>query len=155
MDEIAKPNKKKLWVYIVVAIVVVILIAAGYYFLVIKAAKPIVWDGTYKMTGNLTCTGNIPNLTTVPMDSTFAVSNNNIIEPTIGKIYAIGKNGKASENFQQTANGQTTDVKASYQFYEEGSALKFTADATITLDTTQNGKDFSSVCVGAITGAKQ
>ena len=140
---------------LVIVIIVVALGVAGYFFVFKKAPKPIVWDGTYQMTGDLACEGNFPGLTTVPMNSTFAVSNNNIMEPTVNKIYPIDKNGKATETFQQTTNGVTTDVKASYQFYDEGGVYKFTADGAVTLSATKDGQALSSVCTGTITGAKQ
>ena len=140
---------------LVIVIVVIALGAAGYFFIFKKAPKPIVWDGTYKMAGDLTCQGNFPGLTTVPMNSTFAVSNNNIMEPTVNKIYAIDKNGKATETFQQTANGATTEVRADYQFYEEGGVYKFTATGAVTLSDTKDGQALSSVCTGTITGDRQ
>lgn len=154
MDGNVQP-KKNLWIYIVAIIVVLALAAAAYYFLVIKAAKPIVWDGTYNMAGTLTCKGNIPNLTTIPMSSTISVSNNILTDPDVKETFAIDKNGKATEVFQQTANGVTTAVKADYQFFKEGDAYKFTADGSVTLSATKNGQAFSSVCTGIITGAKQ
>ena len=156
MDENVQPKKKNLWVYIVVIVIVVLLAAAGYYFLIRKAAKPIVWDGTYKMVGTLTCKGNIPGLTTVPMTSTIVVSNNIITDQGVKETFAIDKNGKAAEIFQQTANGVTTDVKADYQFSEEGGAYKFTSDGSVTLSATdKNGQALSSICTGTATGAKQ
>ena len=149
------PKNKKGLLILIIVIVVIALGAAGYYFIVMKAAKPIVWDGTYKMAGDLACQGNFPGLTTIPMNSTFAVSNNNIMEPTVGKIYPIDKKGKAIEIFQQTANGATTEVRADYLFYEEGGIFKFTADGSITLSGTKDGQALSSICTGTITGDRQ
>lgn len=147
-------NKKNSLIYI--AIIIIILGAAGYYFFIRKPAEPIVWDGTYTMAGNLACEGNFPGLTTVPMNSSFAVSNNNIMEPTINKIYPIDEDGKSTEAFEQTANGVTTKVNADYQFYEEDGTYKFTADGAVTLSgTDKTGKALSSTCTGTITGAKQ
>jgi len=149
------PNNKKGLLIFIIVIVVIALGAAGYYFLVMKAAKPVVWDGTYKMAGDLTCKGNFPGLTTVPMNSTFVVSNNNIMEPTVGKIYPIDKKGQAIEVFQQTVNGATTEVRADYQFSKEGDVYKFTANGSITLSATKDGQALSSICTGTITGDRQ
>lgn len=154
MDENTQTNKKNLWISVVV-IVIIALGVAGYYFYSKKMAKPIVWDGSYKMVGNLACKGNFPNLTTIPMDTTFTVSSNNIMEPSISKSFAIDKKGKSTEAFQQTQSGVTTDVKADYQFLDEGGLHKFTAEGVVTLSTVKSGKTLSSVCSGTISGAKQ
>ena len=146
-------SKKSLIVSIV--IVVIVIAAAIYYFGVLQVAKPIVWDGSYKMTGDLPCTGNFPNLTTVPMDSTFTVSNNKIQEPTLGKSFDIDKNGKAVEAAQATNGGINTDIKADYQFYQENGVSKFTANGSITLGAVKDGTTYSSTCAGVITGNKQ
>ena len=152
-------SKKGLWILILV-IIIVALGAAGYYYFVMRktttpAATAVVWDGTYTMTGSLPCTGNIPNLTAIPMNSTFAVANNKIMEPTIGKSFDIDSRGKATETLQQTNSGVTTNVTANYQFYQEGSAYKFTGTGKVDLSTTQNGQTYSSSCSGSVTGAKQ
>lgn len=147
-------SKKKLLIF-AAAIVIVALAAAGYYFIYRKAAKPIIWDGSYKMTGTLTCKGNFPNLTTIPMDSTFTVSNNKIEEPSLGKSFDIDKNGKATEIVQQENNGISSDIKADYQFYQENGAYKFTSTGVMNVSTTKNGKTYSSICDGTITGFKQ
>ena len=128
---------------------------AGYYFYSKKIAKPIVWDGSYKMVGNLACEGNFPNLTNVPMDTNFTVSSNNIMEPSINKSFPIDKNGKSTEIFQQTQNEASTDVKTDYQFLNEGGLYKFTAEAVVTLSTIKSGKTLSSICTGTIAGDKQ
>src|SRR3989339_315933 len=148
MDEsIQQMSKRGWWIYTVVAIVVIALGIAGYYFYFKKIAKPIIWDGSYKMVGNLACNGNFPNLTSVPMDTTFTVSSNNIMEPSISKSYPIDKDGKSTESFQQTQSEVTTDVKADYQFYNESGIYKFTAEAVLTLSTTdKSGKALSSTC---------
>lgn len=145
-------NKKSLLISI---IVIIALGAAGYYFVIKKAAKPIIWDGSYKMVGNLPCTGDFPNLTAIPMNSVFSVSSNKIQEPSLGKSFDIDKNGKATETAQQTQNGISTDIKADYQFYEENGIYKFTATGTLNLSTTKDGKTYSSTCTGTITGDKQ
>lgn len=161
------PNNKKGLLIFIIIIAVIALGAAGYYFIAKKAPEPVtkpivkpvtnpgVWDGTYKMTGNLACKSNIPDLSALPIDSTLTVSNDNIIEPAVNKVFAIDKNGKAAEAFQQTANGETTDVKANYQFYEEGGINKFTADSAVALSATKDGQALSANCTGTITGAKQ
>jgi len=141
--------------FLLIAVVVIALGAAGYFFVIKKTVEPIVWDGTYKMAGDLACQGNFPGLTTIPMNSTFAVSNNNIMEPTVGKIYPIDKKGQATEIFQQTVNGATTEVRADYQFSKEGDVYKFTANGSITLSGVKDGQALSSICSGTITGDKQ
>ena len=150
------PTNKKGLLIVIIVIVVVVLAAAGYYFIIKKAAKPIVWDGSYKMTGALTCKGNFPGLTTVPMDTTVVVSNNKIVDQPIAKSFDIDRHGKATEIVEQTTtNGVTSDAKADYQFYKEGNAYKFTADGTVNISATQNGQKYSSTCSGTITGVKQ
>ena len=143
---------------ILVIIVIAALVVAGYYFLIKKAAKPIVWDGSYKMTGSLTCTGNIPNLTTIPMDTTVTVSGNKIVEELQGtlKSFDIDKHGKATETIEPTTNnGVTTSGKADYQFYQEGGVYKFTATGTIDVSGTKDSTIYSSTCSGTVTGIKQ
>jgi len=141
---------------LIIVIVVVVLAAAGYYFIIKKVAKPIVWDGSYQMTGNLPCTGNFPNLTSIPMNSTFNVKDNKIEEPSLGKSFDIDKYGKATEIVgPTTSNGVTSDAKADYQFYKEGNAYKFTANGTVNISATQNGQKYSSTCSGTVTGVKQ
>jgi hypothetical protein len=148
-------NKKGLLIPIIV-IVVIALAVAAYFFIIKKAAKPIVWDGSYKMTGTLTCTGNFPGLTTVPMDTTVIVSNNKIVDESIAKSFDIDKHGKATEIIEQaTNNGVTSDAKAGFQFYKEDNAYKFTADGTVNISATQNDQKYSSTCSGTVTGVKQ
>ena len=148
-------NKKGLLILIIV-IIVVVLAVVGYYFIIKKGAKPIVWDGSYKMSGALTCTGNFPGLTTVPMDTTVVVSSNKIVDQSIGKNFDIDKHGKATEIVDQTTtNGVTTDARADYQFYKEGNTYKFTATGTLNISATQNGQKYSSTCSGTVPGVKQ
>lgn len=152
------PNNKKGLSILIIVIIVIALGVAGYYFIIKKAINPIVWDGSYKMTGNLTCEGNIPNLTTIPMTSTVIVSNNKIIEQvgTAVKSFDIDKHGKATEIIESTTNnGVTVGGKADYQFYQEGGAYKFTANGALDMSTTKDGITYSSICSGAITGIKQ
>lgn len=153
-NNLPKNNKKGLLTSIII-ILVVALGAAGYYFVIKKAAKPIVWDGSYKMVGDLPCTGNFPNLTAVPMNSIFTVSSNKIQEPSLGQSFDIDKKGKATEAAQQTQNGITSDIKADYQFYQEKGVNKFTATGTLIVSTAKDGKTYSSTCTGTITGDKQ
>jgi hypothetical protein len=143
----------------IIVIVVIIVLAAvgvgGYYFMTKVLAKPIVWDGVYKTTGTLTCQGNFPNLTTIPMDSSTTVSSNKIIEEQAGKSFEIDKNGKATEEMQVTDSGVTTNVKADYQFTKDGDVYKFTAYGTATLSATKDNTSYSSTCSGTVNGVKQ
>lgn len=146
-------NKKGL----LISIIIIVLIALGgaAYYLYTKAAKPVVWDGSYKMTGTLDCTGNFPNLTTIPMDTTITVSSNKVVDEATKQSFDIDKKGKATETIQQTQNGLNADIKADYQFYQEKGVNKFTATGTINMNTTQNKINYSSTCTGALTGIKQ
>jgi len=143
---------------VLIVIVIAALGVAGYYFIIKKTAKPIIWDGSYKMEGSLTCTGNFPNLTTIPMTSIVAVSSNKIVEQ-VGETqmsFDIDKNGKATEIIEPTTNqGVTASGKADYQFYEEDGVYKFTAEGTTEISMTQDGKTYSSTCSGTVSGVKQ
>lgn len=147
-------NKKSLLISIIV-IVVIALGAAAYYFIFMKNAKPIVWDGSYSMTGTLKCEGNFPNLTEIPMNTTITVSDNKIVDEQANKSFAINKKGKATEAIQQTQNGVNVDVRADYQFYQEKGVDKFTANGTVNMNATASSTAYSSTCNGALTGAKQ
>lgn len=148
---------------LLISIIVIVLIAAAYYFIFMKNAEPIVWDGSYKMTGNLKCTGNFPNLTEIPMDTIITVSDNKIVDEQADKSFAIKqswlyplvKKSKATESIQQTQNGVSVDVKADYQFYQEKSVNKFTANGTVNMSVTASSTTYSSACSGALTGVKQ
>lgn len=150
--------KKELLIPIIV-IIVVVLGVAGYFFIFKNLlAKPIVWDGSYKMTGTLTCEGDFPNLTTIPMDTTVVVSGNKIVEQVGGvtKSFEIDKHGKATELIESTTSGGVTaGGKADYQFLKEGDNYKFTAKGTVDMSTTQSGKTYSSTCSGTVNGVKQ
>jgi len=149
------PNNKKGLLILIIVIIVIALGAAVYFFVIKEPAKPIVWDGSYKMTGNLPCTGNFPNLTSIPMDSTFGVKDNKIEEPSLGKSFDIDKHGKSTEIIEQTQNGVSTNIRADYQFYQEGGAYKFTATGTMDISATKDGTTYSSTCKGTATGVKQ
>ncbi len=143
---------------IVVAIVIVLLLVAGYFFIIKKPATPIVWDGNYKMEGVLNCTGNFPNLTSIPMSSILTVSNNKIVEQFQGQTlsFDIDKHGKATEIIPSTTNqGATASGKADYQFSNKGGVYGFTAVGRMDISATQNGTTYSSTCTGDITGVKQ
>jgi hypothetical protein len=146
---------KKIILIIVVIIVLAGLGVGGYFLWTNVLAKPIVWDGTYKETGTLNCQGNFPNLTTVPIDSTTTVKDNQIVEEKEGKSFPIDKNGRATEEMQFTENGLTTTVTAHYQFVKEGDTYKFTATGSATLSATQDNKTYSSTCSGTTNGVKQ
>jgi len=147
--------KKKSLLISIIVIVAIALGGAGYYFIVTKAAKPVVWDGSYKMTGDLACKGNFPNLTTIPMNTTITVSSNKIIDEATNKSFDIDKKGKATEIIQQTSNGVSADIRADYQFYQEKGVDKFTANGTVNMSATQNNTKYSSTCSGPVTGVKQ
>lgn len=150
------PNNKKGLTILIIVIVILALAAAGYFFIIKKAAKPIVWDGYYKMTGTLNCTGNFPNLTTMPMDTTVVVSSNKLVDQSINKSFDIDKHGKVTETIDEaTNNGVTSDAKAEYQFYKEGDVYKFTAEGVVHISAEQNGQDYASTCSGTIAGVKQ
>lgn len=145
--------KKGLLISII--IIVVIGLGGGIYYLYTKVAKPVVWDGSYKMTGNLDCTGNFPNLTSIPMDTTITVSSNKVVDEATNQNFDINKEGKVTETIKQTQSGITADIKADYQFYQEKGVNKFTANGTIIMSTTQNNTDYFSTCTGLLTGVKQ
>lgn len=147
---------KKNLLIIVILIIIVALGVAGYFFLIKK--EPIIWDGSYKMTGALSCEGNFPNLTTIPLDSTVTISNNKIVEQ-VGetvKSFDIDKRGKATEIIEpSTDQGITTSGIATYQFYREKGVYKFTGEGTLEISATQGGTTYSSTCSGTVTGIKQ
>lgn len=150
-------NKKRLLIF-VIAVIVVAAGAAGYIFIYKEAAEPIIWDGSYRMTGMLICEGNIPNLTSIPMDTTVIVSNNKIVEEVqqTVKSFDIDKHGKATEIIESATNeGVTTSGKADYQFYNEGGVHKFTGSGAVDMSIVQDGETYSSTCSGTVTGVKQ
>ncbi len=150
-------KSKKGLLIVIIVIIIAALAVGGYYFIIKKAAKPVIWDGSYKMTGNLVCEGDIPGLSAMPMDTTVTVSSNKIVEQiqqTV-KNFDIDKHGKATEIAQQTGNGVTTDIKADYQFYQESGAYKFDATGTAGISVTKDGKTYSSTCSGAAKGVRQ
>jgi len=153
--ESGKKNK----LILTIVIVIVVLGAVAYYYLVEKKAEAIVWDGTYQMAGNLTCEGNIPNLTTIPMTSTLTVTNNKIVEEFQGEVknFQIDKRGKATETIEPTdfGNGVTASGEGTYQFSKKGDAYKFTAEITMDVGAAVAGQTYSSTCSGPITGARQ
>ena len=139
-------NKKLL---ISIIIVLIVLGSAGWYF---YGQKAIVWDGTYQMTGNLACEGNIPNLTSIPMSTTVSVVSNKIIDQQTGKIFAISKDGKVKETIDLDSSGVKTSASVDYQFYQEKGVNKFSANGSVILSTSQGGKDYSSICTGNPSG---
>lgn len=153
------PAKKNGLLILIIIIVIAALVGAGYYFFVMKKpAEPIVWDGSYQMSGELTCEGDIPNITTIPMTTTVTVSSNKIIEQLGGTSvsFDIDKDGKATEVIEPTTNnGVTTSGQVNYQFYQEGGTYKFTSTGSMDISTTQGGKTYSSTCGGTIIGTKQ
>ena len=150
-------SKKSLLIVIIVIIIIALGVGGYYFFVIKKAAKPVVWDGSYKMTGNLICKGDIPGLTAIPMDTTAIVSSNKIVEQiqqTV-KSFDIDKRGKATEIMQQTNNGVTTTIEADYQFFVEGGIYKFNATGTASISAAKDGKTYTSTCTGAAKGVKQ
>ena len=146
-----KINKKEL---LILAIIIIAALGARGYYLV-KNSKPVVWDGTYTMTGTLTCEGNFPNLATIPMNTTIIVSGNKIVDEQTGKNFDIDGRGKATQSEEMTNQDITTKVTADYKFSKAGDAYKYTANGAIDISTTQNGTDYSSTCTGILTGVKQ
>lgn len=149
---------KKQPLIILIVIIIVALGAAGYYFIIKKPAKPIIWDGSYKMDGSLACTGNFPNLTTLPMTSDVTVSSNKITDQIQGttKSFEIDKHGKATEIIDSMeSQGVTGSGKAEYQFYQEKGVYKLTSKGTMELSATKSGKAYSSTCSGTVTGVKR
>ncbi len=141
-----------------IIIIIVVLAAAGYYFLVMQNVEPIVWDGSYHMTGSLACEGNFPNLTAIPMDSIVTVSNNKIVEQVgeTKKSFDIDKRGKATEIIEPTVNqGVTVSGKATYKFYVEDGVYKFTGEGTMEVSATQDETTYASTCSGIVVGIKQ
>ncbi|MDD4989780.1 MAG: hypothetical protein PHW31_00490 [Candidatus Pacebacteria bacterium] len=150
-------KSKKSLLIVIIVIIIVSLGAGGYYFIIKKAAKPIIWDGTYKMTGNLACKGDIPGLSAIPMDTTVSVTSNKIVEQiqqTL-KSFDIDKHGRATEIAQQTGSGVTTDIKADYQFYMEDGAYKFNATGTASISAVKDDKTYTSTCSGTAKGVRQ
>ena len=145
--------KKTLLILAIVIMIVALGLGCWYYF----GAKKVVWDGTYKMTGTLACEGNIPNLTSIPMDTTLLVVSNKIVDQS--KTFDIGADGKAKELISIPAsaatNGVATSLDADYQFYKQGDAYKFTGSGSVILSVTSAGKDYSSTCNGDVSGVKQ
>jgi hypothetical protein len=140
-------NKKLLLSLI---IVIVFIGVASWYYLHMK--KAVVWDGTYQMTGSLACTGNIPGLTSVPMDTDIIIVSNKIVDQKTGKTFDVGRNGKAKEAIELTENGMTTAVDVDYQFYQEEKVNKFTASGLVSLSASKDGKDYFATCTGDTTG---
>jgi hypothetical protein len=145
---------KKTLLILAIVIVVVALGAGGWYYF---GAKKVVWDGTYQMTGVMACEGNIPNLTSIPMDTTLLVVGNKIVDQS--KTFDIDAGGKAKEIMSLPAsaatNGVSTDLDADYQFYKQGDVYKFTGNGTVILSVTSAGKDYSSTCTGDVSGVRQ
>lgn len=131
-----------------------IVLAVAAYFM-FRNTTPIVWDGTYTMVGNLTCTGNFPNLTTIPMNTTISVSGNKIVDETTGNSFDIDKRGKVTEIEEMTQQDITTKVTANYKFSKSGDTYKYAADGTVEISTTQDGISYVSKCTGPLTGVKQ
>jgi flagellar basal body-associated protein FliL len=153
-------NSKNSLVVVIIIIIIAALCGAGYYFLVLKkpAEEPIVWDGAYQMAGELTCEGDIPNLTTIPMNTVVTVSSNKIIEQFQGttESFEIDEQGKATESVGPTdIGGITTTIQVNYQFYQEEGVYKFTATGAMDMSVVKDGKTYSSTCSGTITGIKQ
>lgn len=143
---------------VLILIIVIVLAAAGYYFFIKEPAEPIIWDGSYHMTGTLTCEGNFPNLTTIPLDSIVVVSNNKIIEQVGDTVqnFDIDKRGRATEIIEPTTNqGVTVSGKATYKFYQEDGVYKFTGEGTTEVSATQGDTTYSSTCSGTVAGIKQ
>ncbi len=149
--------KNKVLLVVITVIIMAGLGAGGYYYAMTQNFfQPTVWDGYYKMAGTLTCQGNFPNLTTIPMDSSSTtVSSNKIIEESSGKSFDIDQFGKVTETMQETQNGTSTEVKADYQFYEEEGIKKFSANGSVKMETAEGKNKYSSTCSGTITGVKQ
>jgi hypothetical protein len=142
----------------IVVIIIVLAAAAYYYFFIKEPAEPIIWDGSYKMTGTLTCEGNFPNLTTIPMDSTVVVTNNKIVEQIGDTVqnFDIDKRGRATEIIDPVTNqGVTVSGKATYKFYIEDGVYKFTGEGTTEVSATQNETTYASTCSGTVVGIKQ
>lgn len=147
---------KKNLLIIVILIIIVALGVAGYFFLIKK--EPIVWDGTYKMTGTLACEGNFPNLTTLPMDTDITVADNKVVDrlgDTV-KTFEIDKRGKATEVVEpHTSQGVTVSGEVEYKFSKKDDVYKFTAEASLVMSAAQGGITYSSTCSGTIAGIKQ
>lgn len=149
---------KKNSLIVLIVVIIVILGIAAYYFFIKNPAQPIVWDGTYKMTGTLTCEGNFPNLTTIPMDSNVTVTNNKIVDQIGDTVqnFDIDKHGKATEVIEPTTSqGVTVSGKAEYKFSKKGDVYKFAAEAEMDMSTTKSGTTYTSTCSGTVTGIKQ
>ncbi len=141
---------------IVVVVIMAALGAAGYYYAMTQNFfQPTVWDGVYKMTGNLTCQGTFPGLTAIPMDSNIYVSSNKIIDETTDKRFDIDQSGKAAETMQQVQEGTSADVKADFQFYEEDGIKKLSANGVVKMTTDKANGNYSSTCSGTVIGVKQ
>ena len=164
MDENVQPKKKNSWVYIVVIIVVVLLAAAGYYFLIRKAANPIVWDGTYRITGSMACTGNVPKMpSTIPVNEDLSVVNNAVVDTagnfgTAGKTYPIDSQAKVSLILNQSSDNQgvtqTATGQMDFEFYKEGDALKARGHYSTDITIVKGAENYSANCVGDVSGAK-
>ncbi|MBI5072171.1 hypothetical protein HZB93_04815 [Candidatus Falkowbacteria bacterium] len=149
--------KNKVLLVVITVIIMAGLGVAGYYYAMTQNFfQPTAWDGYYKMAGTLTCQGDFPGLTTIPMDgSNTTVSSNKIIDDSSGKSFDIDKSGKATEILKETQNETSSDVKADYQFYQEEGVKKFSANGVVKMDTTRGKENYSSTCSGTITGVKQ
>lgn len=147
---------KKNLLIILIVIIIVALGVAGYFFIVKK--EPIIWDGTYKMTGTLACEGNFPNLTTLPMDTDITVTDNKVVDQFGGsvKTFEIDKRGRATEIVEPfIEQGVTISGKIEYKFSKKDDVYKFTAEASIVMSATQSGTTYSSTCSGSIAGIRQ
>jgi len=151
---------KKSLLIILVVVIIVVLGGLVYYFMSRNTAEAIIWDGSYKMDGSLTCTGDVPNLTTVPMNTNVTVSDNKIIDQIQNtvKSFAIDRDGKAMESIEPMDMGQGVTVSgtANYQFSQEDGVYKFTADSTMQFELVKDATTtYSSTCSGSVTGVKQ
>jgi predicted nucleic acid-binding Zn ribbon protein len=111
------------------------------------------WDGDYHITGTLACAGNIPDLSSIPIDTVIGVKNN-----TINNALIDGQ-GKVSFNVNQTQTFEGVPVtmtgKTNYQFSKNGNILKASGNSSVVMSVTVKEQTFTDTCKGNVTGTKQ
>ncbi len=150
-------------IVIAVIIVAVLIAAAAAYYYVVKNPK-IIWDGTYRITDSMACTGNVPQMpSTIPIDENLSVVNNAVVDTAgnfgaAGKTYPLDKQAKVSLTLKQSSNNQgvTQDVSGQmdFEFYKDGDALKARGHYSTDVTIVGGGQNYSANCAGDVSGVR-
>lgn len=148
---------------VIMVIIAVVLIAAGAEYYMIKNPK-IIWDGTYRVTGSMSCTGNIPQMpSAIPIDENLSVVNNAALDTAgnfgpAGKTYPIDNKAQVTLTVNQSNNNQgvtqAVNGRMSFQFYKEGDALKVRSNYSTDITIAKGEQNYSGHCAGDVSGIK-